>query len=72
LCNGTGFKGRATLSEVLVLNKAIQLLIASGALAIQIQEKAIEEGMITMSQDGMLRVLEGDTSLGEVLRVVEE
>ena len=60
------------MSEVLVLNKEIQLLIASGALAIQIQEKASEEGMITMTQDGMLRVLEGDTSLGEVLRVVEE
>ncbi|MDD5084258.1 MAG: GspE/PulE family protein [Candidatus Moranbacteria bacterium] len=72
LCNGTGFKGRVTLSEILVLNKEIQLLIASGALAIQIQEKAVEEGMITMSQDGMLRVLSGDTSLGEVLRVVEE
>ena len=72
LCNGTGFKGRATLSEVLVLNKDIQLLIASGALAIQIQDKAVENGMITMSQDGMLRVLSGDTSLGEVLRVVEE
>lgn len=72
ICSGTGFKGRVTLSEVLVLSKDIQLLIASGALAIQIQEKASEDGMITMTQDGMLRVLEGDTSLGEVLRVVEE
>jgi type II secretory ATPase GspE/PulE/Tfp pilus assembly ATPase PilB-like protein len=72
LCSGTGFKGRVTLSEVLVLSKDIQLLIASGALAIQIQEKALENGMITMSHDGMLRVLSGDTSLGEVLRVVEE
>jgi type IV pilus assembly protein PilB len=72
LCSGTGFKGRVTLSEVLVLNKDMQLLIASGVLAIQIQEKAVEEGMITMSQDGMLYVLAGDTSLGEVLRVVEE
>lgn len=72
LCNGTGFKGRVTLTEVLTLDKDIQLLIASGALAIQIQEKAVENGMITISQDGCLRVLEGDTSLGEVLRVVEE
>ena len=72
LCNGTGFKGRVTLTEVLLLDKETQLLIASGALAIQIQEKATEDGMITMAQDGMLRVLEGDTSLGEVLRVVEE
>ena len=47
-------------------------MMATGALAIQIQEKAVENGMITLSQDGMLRVLEGDTSLDEVLRVVEE
>jgi type IV pilus assembly protein PilB len=72
LCSGTGFKGRITLSEVLVLDKDIQLLIASGALAIQIQEKAIQNGMVSMAQDGMLRILSGDTSLGEVLRVVEE
>ncbi len=71
-CNGTGFKGRATLSEVLVLTKDIQLLIAAGTLAVQIQEKAVENGMITMAQDGCLRVLSGDTSLDEVLRVVEE
>jgi type IV pilus assembly protein PilB len=71
-CNGTGFKGRIVLSEVLVLDRDIQLLIASGALAIQIQDKAVENGMITMAQDGCLRVLEGETSLDEVLRVVEE
>lgn len=71
-CSGTGFKGRITLSEVLTLDKDIQLLIASNALAIQIQEKAVENGMITMSHDGALRVLDGETSLEEILRVIEE
>jgi type IV pilus assembly protein PilB len=71
-CNHTGYKGRIVLSEVLVIDKDVQLLIAKNALAIEIQEKAVENGMITMSQDGLLRALDGETSLEEVFRVTEE
>lgn len=70
-CSGTGYKGRTALSEALLLDKEIQLLIARGALGVEIEEQAVKNGMITMFQDGVLRVLEGVTSLDEVLRVAE-
>ena len=69
-CNGTGYKKRLVLSEVLELDKEIQHLIMSGALNIELEEKAIQNGMITMLMDGVLQALEGETSLDEVLRVV--
>lgn len=71
-CNGMGYKGRTTVSEVLVIDKTIEELIAHGALSSQIRDKAVENGMITMIQDGILKVLEGETTLEEVERVTEE
>lgn len=71
-CNGMGYKGRTTISEVLVVDRDIEELIAQNALSSQIREKAVENGMITMAQDGILKVLEGETTLDEVGRVVEE
>jgi type IV pilus assembly protein PilB len=70
-CNGMGYKGRTTISEVLVIDRDIEELIAMNSLSSQIREKAIENGMITMAQDGFLKVLEGETTLEEVDRVVE-
>ena len=69
-CKQLGYKGRTTISEVLVVDREIQELITQGASASQIQDKAIENGMLTMEQDGMLKVLEGETTLDEVERVV--
>jgi type II secretory ATPase GspE/PulE/Tfp pilus assembly ATPase PilB-like protein len=69
-CKQLGYKGRTTLSEVLVVDREIEELIIAGASASQIHDKAIENGMLTMEQDGMLKVLEGETTLEEVERVV--
>jgi type II secretory ATPase GspE/PulE/Tfp pilus assembly ATPase PilB-like protein len=69
-CNGLGYKGRTTISEVLVIDREIEDLINQGASSSAIRDKAIELGMITMEQDGMVKVLEGDTTLEEVDRVV--
>lgn len=71
-CNGMGYKGRTTVSEVFVMDREIKDLIAQGALTSQLRDKAIENGMITMAQDGILKVLEGTTTFEEVDRVVEE
>jgi type IV pilus assembly protein PilB len=71
-CNQIGYKGRTTISEVLVVDKDIEEMIVRGALSSQIKAKAIENGMITMSQDGILKVVEGETTLEEVSRVTEE
>ena len=68
-CNGIGFKGRTVISEVLSIDDDIQKLIAQGALASEIKDKAIENGMLTMLQDGALKALEGETTLDDVERV---
>lgn len=71
-CNGIGYKGRTTISEVLVIDKEIKELIFQNAFSTQIRDKAMEKGMLTMAQDGILKVLEGETTMEEVERVVEE
>jgi len=71
-CNNIGYKGRTTVSEVLVIDREIREMIAQSALSFQIKEKSIENGMLTMTQDGVLKVLEGETTMEEVARVTEE
>lgn len=70
-CNGLGYKGRMTLSEVFQLTREIQDLVTRGAITAELEEKAVELGMLTMTQDGVLKVLEGETSLEEVERVTD-
>ncbi len=69
-CKHIGYTGRTTISEVLVVDRDIEELITQGVSSSQIQDKAIENGMISMEQDGMLKVLEGETTLEEVERVL--
>jgi type II secretory ATPase GspE/PulE/Tfp pilus assembly ATPase PilB-like protein len=71
LCNHIGYKGRTTVSEVLVMDPDIQELISVMAITSKVQTKAVENGMLTMAQDGILKVIEGETSLEEVMRVTE-
>jgi type IV pilus assembly protein PilB len=68
-CNHIGYQGRTAISEVLIIDKDIQELISQNALSSRVKEKAIENGMLTMKQDGILKVLEGETTLEEVERV---
>ncbi len=70
-CNGLGYAGRMTISEVFQISREIQKLITQGAITSELQDKAIELGMLTMEQDGVLKVLEGETSLAEVERVTD-
>ena len=69
-CNRVGYKGRTTISEVLVIDRDIEELVSQNALSSQIRDKAVENGMITMPQDGILKVLEGETTMEEVERMV--
>ena len=71
LCNHIGYKGRTTISEVFIVDKDIQMLISQGAITPELQAKAIENGMISMAQDGILKVLEGETTIEEVERVTD-
>ncbi len=67
-----GFKGRVGIYEVLDNSLAVQKLITANATANQIQAQAIQEGMITMQTDGLIKALRGETTVEEVLRVTKE
>ncbi len=71
-CNHTGYKGRIGIYEVLGNSTAIQKLIMAGATSQQIQDQAIKEEMVTMQSDGLVKMLRGNTSLEEVMRVTKE
>jgi type II secretory ATPase GspE/PulE/Tfp pilus assembly ATPase PilB-like protein len=70
-CNNTGYLGRIGIFEVLKVTPKINRLILAQASAKEIEKQALEEGMITMKQDGYLKALEGITTIEEVLRVAE-
>jgi len=71
-CNHTGYKGRIGIYEVLGVSIPIQKMITANATSEQIQEQAIADGMATMQADGLVKVLRGNTTLEEVLRVTRE
>lgn len=71
-CGGLGFLGRVGIYEVLVVSDKIIRLTLERASASEIEKQAISEGMMTMKQDGYLKVLEGITTLEEVLRVAQD
>ncbi|MEP7162229.1 MAG: GspE/PulE family protein [Candidatus Moraniibacteriota bacterium] len=70
-CNGTGYEGEIALAETLIIDQKIQELIARGSLAHEIETQAIEGGMLTLIQDGILSLIEGKTSFDEVKRVTD-
>jgi type IV pilus assembly protein PilB len=67
-CNGSGYKGRAGLYEVMEVDEEIRELILVGASATELKKKAIERGMITLRRSGLRKVMDGVTTLEEVAR----
>jgi len=70
LCANTGYRGRTGIFELLVMSEDIRKMLRSHASADEIRAQAITGGMVTMKQDGMLKVKEGITSISEVTRSV--
>ncbi len=68
-CNGTGFRGRVALYEVMPVKEEIKDLILRGGSAIEVKRDAIRIGMKTLRQSGLSKIEEGVTTLEEVLRV---
>jgi len=68
-CSNTGYKGRVGISESLVLSPKIKELIAEKAQEHVIKEQARKENMKTLRENGMLCVLDGTTTVEEILRV---
>jgi general secretion pathway protein E len=71
-CGGSGYYGRLSLTEVLVMNDEIRRLIMRHANAGEIQQAAIDDGMDTLRQDGLRKSVTGLTTLEEVARVAED
>lgn len=71
-CGGTGYSGRTGIFEVLDITEKISRMIMEDVTDTDIRNVAIEQGMITMVQDGYLKALEGITTVEEVLRVSKE
>ena len=69
-CGGTGYRGRMALHEVMPVSEEIERLAVRRATTEEIGRTAREEGMITLRDDGWLKVVEGRTTIDEVLRVV--
>lgn len=69
-CHGLGYKGRIGVFEFFTISDAIAKLIVKEALPLELTTKATEEGMITLMQDSMLRVVEGVTTIEEIQRVI--
>jgi type IV pilus assembly protein PilB len=67
-CNNTGYRGRVGLYEVMEISEEIRELILSGASAMELRRKAIEEGMISLRLSGLVKIRDGMTSIEEVVR----
>jgi len=69
-CNNIGYKGRIGVYEVFEVTRAMERLILDEASVSDIRDLAIKEGMVTMLQDGYLKLVEGVTSVEEIRRVL--
>jgi type II secretory ATPase GspE/PulE/Tfp pilus assembly ATPase PilB-like protein len=71
-CKNEGHKGRCGIYEVLEVDTEIGKMINENATSKQIEDKARENGMLTMSEDGFVKAVQGTTSIEEILRVTKE
>ena len=70
-CKGKAYKGRVAIFEVFEINDGVEKVILSGISESALSEEAKKQGMLSMFQDGILKVLEGMVSLEELLEVAE-
>jgi type IV pilus assembly protein PilB len=67
-CNNTGYKGRKGIYELLKISDPIRELINERAPTVNLKQKAIELGMVTLRQDGLRSIFAGDTTIEEVIK----
>jgi type IV pilus assembly protein PilB len=68
-CNGTGYKGRVALYEVMRFTDSLKEMVLQGASTAELKAAAIKQGMLTLRASGIRKVLDGVTSTEEILRV---
>ena len=69
-CHGIGYRGRASIGELLMVGLEIAEAVLERPTTAQLQEVAVEEGMETLADDGLGKALKGITTLEELLRVL--
>ncbi len=67
-CNQTGFRGRVGLFEVMEVTDPVRELILTGANSVELREQALEDGMITLRRSGIAKILQGSTTIEEVVK----
>ncbi len=67
-CNDTGYKGRKGIFELLVISEPIRALINERAPTVVLRQKAVELGMVTLREDGLRGIFDGETTIEEVLK----
>jgi type IV pilus assembly protein PilB len=67
-CNDTGYRGRKGIFELLVVTEAIRNLINERAPSVVLRQKAVELGMVTLREDGLRSIFDGDTTIEEVVK----
>ncbi|HYT03962.1 MAG TPA: type IV-A pilus assembly ATPase PilB [Gemmatimonadales bacterium] len=67
-CNGTGYKGRQGLYEVMAMSSALRRMVLKGASTEELRDQGVKDGMLTLRMDGMLKVKRGITTLDEVVK----
>jgi type IV pilus assembly protein PilB len=68
VCNGTGYKGRQGLYEVMLMTSPLRRAVLKGASTEELREVAVAEGMLTLRMDGLVKVKRGVTTLEEVVK----
>jgi type IV pilus assembly protein PilB len=68
VCNGTGYKGRQGLYEVMLMTSALRRLVLRGGSTEELREQGVKDGMLTLRMDGMVKVKRGITTLEEVVK----
>jgi type IV pilus assembly protein PilB len=68
ICNDTGYKGRKGIFELLIVSDAIRNLINERAPSVVLRQKAVELGMVTLRDDGLRSIFDGDTTIEEVVK----
>ncbi|HLX95945.1 MAG TPA: GspE/PulE family protein [Verrucomicrobiae bacterium] len=67
-CNDTGYKGRKGIFELLIISEAIRTLINERSPTVVLRQKAVELGMVTLREDGLRSIFEGDTTIEEIVK----
>ncbi|MCD8493853.1 MAG: hypothetical protein LRY39_00170 [Alphaproteobacteria bacterium] len=71
MCKGQGYKGRVAVAEILTFDEEMNDLIARQATRAELKATAVKKGFKSMKDDGILKVLEGVTSLEALSKIVD-